>query len=119
MPLYLPTRHYSGVNLFTNTVGWSNVVTTDASGNAIYYLTSDGTAAGTALFSTIITSSIQLTPWNSSLILITGTPVVSGDNKTITVPVKQNSSLLSLGLIPFTTAASGQSITLTCVGVLL
>lgn len=121
MPLFRDTSpYYDNTTFYPYSFEWGNVVATDASGIATWYLTDTGAAGGNALFTNIFQGSIVITPWNTSssnLVYITVTPTVAADKKTITCQVKQNQSLLSLGLLPFTTAASGVMMSLRCRGV--
>jgi hypothetical protein len=111
--------YYDGATFYPNAPEWGNVVATDSSGIATWYLTTDGAPTGAALFSNIPIGSIVITAWSSAdRIYIQYTPVVSADKKTITCQIRQNSSLLGLGLIPFGTAPSGVMVSLRCRGIL-
>lgn len=109
--------HWHNNVAYRGVIEWSGSTTTNGSGQAIYYLTDDGTASGNAIFSTVLLESMQLTPLSTNRILLNSAPTLSVDNKTLTITVNQNTSLLSLGLIPFSTAASGFTIYMNIKGV--
>lgn len=121
MPLFRDTApYYDGSTLLPYSFEWGGVVATDASGVATWYLTDNGLTGGNALFTNIPLGSIIVTPWNTvagSAIYIQATPIISGDFKNIKCTIKQNSSLLGLGLIPFATAPAGVMVSLRCRGV--
>lgn len=79
--------------------------TTNSSGIATVYLTSDGTSTGTAAFSTIYTQSVSpLAIGSASNYQIVSAVITSG--KILTVTVNQLGSVV-LGLVNVTSAASG------------
>lgn len=74
-------------------------------GNAVANLTDDGTASGNAVFSNVYTSSVLIVPYGTANNLQPGARTLSGDNKTLTIEVRQ--SLLSIGILSLTTVANG------------
>lgn len=98
--------YHNGVQYF-DLLEYSGSSTTNSSGNAVFYLTDDGTAAGKAIFSNVIAESLTLTPISTSTIYLNSGATISADLKTMTISVRQNTSLLGLGLIPFSTAQAG------------
>lgn len=85
---------------------YPNKATTNASGVATIYLTSDGTASGSAVFSTVYEDGIIAMPvGTTSNYQVTGI-VLAGNKKSIAVSVNQLGSVV-LGLVNVTTAAAG------------
>lgn len=82
------------------------IATTNSSGIATVYLTSDGTSGGTIAFNTVYTQSASPVPIGSASNYQVVSTVVSGDLKTLTVNVNQLGSVV-LGLVNVTSAASG------------
>jgi hypothetical protein len=81
--------------------------TTNSSGVATIYLTSDGTSAGTVAFPTkVYNPSVSPLAVGTTSNYQIASVVVSGDRKTLTVTVNQLGSVV-LGLVNVTTAASG------------
>lgn len=115
MSIYNPEDvHMEYQQEYQSTKTWSGRVTTDASGNAVFQLLStDGTKA---YFNNIFENTINVQTWSTDRILLASSYTVSADKKTVTVAIKQNGSLLSLGLIPFTTAAAGYMVYMTVSG---
>jgi hypothetical protein len=105
-----------------------NATSTTNGGNVVYYLTDTGTLGGSAVFSTVVLDSLMLTAVSNTIPVSYGTPTVSADKKTLTIPVYQpttSSSVVSvLGinvlsgvtLVP-TAAANGISVRMTIQGV--
>lgn len=94
---------------------------TVSGGNAVFYLTTDGTAGGTAFFANgPDLDSMQLTAEEGTYPHAFGTPVLSNGNKTLTVPVNKFSgtyiALLSLTLLGGSTAANGSVVRLMIAG---
>lgn len=118
MPLYTPpdVLYRAGV-LVPNARAWCGSAVTPSGGVATFYPTTTGTAAGDALFSSIFLDSIQPVAFAADRVLIFDTPVIAADRKSITVQVRYNASLLSLGLLPFSAAAAGYTVNLTLWGV--
>lgn len=82
--------------------------TTNSSGIATVYLTSDGTSGDTAAFSTIYTQSVSpITIGASSNYQIVSAIITSG--KILTITVNQLGSVV-LGLVNVTSAASGVTV---------
>src|SRR5690349_11054449 len=76
--------------------------TSNSSGKVVFYMTEDGTSGGEALFKeSVIMETIAYCDFQASRVIKCVNPVVSSDKKTLTMDVKQNASLLSLGLLPF------------------
>lgn len=69
-----------------------NATSSTSGGNVIYYLTDTGTSGGTAVFSSVVMDSLMLTAVSTTLPVSYGTPTISGDKKTLTIPVFQPSS---------------------------
>lgn len=92
--------------------------TSGSNGKVVFNMTEDGTATGTSLFAEmVILETLTYCDFVPNKIIKCTNPVVSGDRKTLTMDVKQNASLLGLGLIPFEQAASGIQITARVQGV--
>lgn len=114
MPLYHPDDvHMEYTVDYQGSKGWSGIATTDASGNAIFQMLNPD---GSAYFGTIFEKTIHVQPWSGSRILLPESYTVSADKKTITIAIKQNTSLLSLGLIPFSSAAAGFQVSMSVRG---
>lgn len=92
--------------------------TSNSSGKVIFNMTEDGTATGEALFKeSVIMETIAYCDFQPNRVIKCTNPVVSADRKTLTMDVKQNASLLSLGLLPFEQAATGVVINMRVQGV--
>lgn len=94
---------------------------TVSGGNAVFYLTNDGTAGGTPFFASgPDLDSMQLTAEEGAAPHTYGTPVLSNSNKTLTVPVNKaagiNVALLGLTLLGAPAAANGSIIRLLIAG---
>lgn len=96
---------------------FAGISTSNSSGKVVFNLTEDGTATGTPLFTTVMLETLTYCDFAPSRIIKCTNPVVSGDMKTLTMDVRQNGSLLSLGLLPFEQAAAGIQITARVQGV--
>lgn len=98
---------------------WADQVTVSG-GNAVFYLTDDRTATGNAVFSNVAMESIQLTVLDDTAPAAVGTPTLSANKKTLTVPVKRaagiNVSLVGLTLLGVPSAANGAKVNLLCLG---
>ena len=79
---------------------------TVSSGTATLWLTSDGTSAGTAVFSTIYPEGIVINAYGSGNNYQVYNVVVSGDLKKVTCSVNQMAGAI-LGLVNVTSAANG------------
>lgn len=95
---------------------------TISGGNAVFYLTDDGTSTGNALYSDVYLESLNWTVWDNAGLYAIGTPTISGNKKTLTVPVqKQGFSGVTilginvLGSVAFT-AASGPTMAVSILG---
>lgn len=76
------------------------------SGVATFYITSDGTSSGSAVFANVYADSIAIVPYGTSGNYQPSGPVVAGDNKSITVNISQATNVL--GILTFnSTAANG------------
>jgi len=102
-------------------VVWMDTVTTSG-GNAVIYLTSDHTSAGTAICSDIYVEGVGTETIDSSANYARAAAVVAGNKKSVTIPFNKQIftgiTLLStniLGSVAFS-AASGSTITVTLVG---
>lgn len=89
--------------------------TTTASGVATFYITDDGTATGSAVYTNVYADTITVTPYGTAALYQMSSPAVAGDKKSITVTVSQVTSVL-LGLIQSTTAANGVDVRLLVLG---
>lgn len=89
---------------------------TNASGVATIYLTSDGTSSGNAVFSSIYLDGIVAMPVGSTSNYQVTSVTVAGDKKSITVAVNQLGSV-ALGLVNVTSAASGVEVKAIVMGV--
>ena len=96
---------------------FAGTATSNASGKVVFNMTSDGTASGSPIFTAVQLETLTYCDFAPNRIIKCTNPVVSGDLKTLTMDVKQNGSLLSLGLIPFEQAAAGIAITMRIQGV--
>lgn len=83
--------------------------TTNTSGIVTVYATNDGTATGTAVFSTIPSGGITATPIGSASNYQVTAIAVSTDKKTITITVNQLGSVV-LGLVNVTSAAANVAV---------
>lgn len=89
---------------------------TVSGGNAVFYLTDDGTSGGNAVFTDeVFIQSIAPQAFDNSIVYTYGTPSVSGDLKSITVAVQRLTNFL-LGLFTFSAAANGTTVRLTVKG---
>lgn len=84
---------------------YSSKATTNGSGVVTFYITSDGTAQGTAVFNNVYADSISVAVYGSTANYQPYLPTVSGDNKSITVTINQATTVL-LGAIQLVSAAS-------------
>jgi len=96
---------------------FAGTAVSNSSGKVVFNMTEDGTGTGQALFTAVQLETLTYCDFQANRIIKCINPVVSGDLKTLTMDVKQNGSLLSLGLIPFEQAATGISITMRIQGV--
>lgn len=87
-----------------------NATSTTSGGNVVFYLTDTGTAGGNAVFANVITESVMLTAVSTTLPVSYGTPVVSGDKKTLTIPVYQPGTSQSVVTILGINVLSGTSL---------
>lgn len=83
--------------------------TTNSSGIATIYLTSDGTATGTIAFGTVYNQSATPMPVGTTSNYQVAGITVSGDFKTLTITVNQLGSVI-LGLVNVTSAAAGVTV---------
>lgn len=63
--------------------------TTVSGGNAVFYLTDDGTASGKAVFSEVFLSSMHVSVPDSTALFQPGAGTLSPDKKTLTVPINK------------------------------
>lgn len=91
---------------------------TVASGNIVVHFTDNNASGGNAIFSNIKVDSIQVQFVKTSGQLISGTPVVSNANKTVTIPIYQRVDVI--GLLPsFPAASNGEIAKVTVFGTLV
>lgn len=88
---------------------------TTSSGTATFWLTTDGTSAGAAVFNNIYADSIAVVIYGNSANYQPFSPVVAGDKKSVTVSVNQTTSVL-LGLLQLVSASNGVDVRLLVVG---
>lgn len=109
------SRAYEGTTLRSNSFPIFKTATV-ASGVAVFYLTTDGTSSGTALFSNgIIQSSIQLIVNDASASYQYGWALTNG-NKTLTVTTNKLSTANILTGVLGQSAANGSVVNLTVYG---
>lgn len=93
---------------------------TVASGNAVFQLTTDGTAGGTSLFpnGNVYLNSLNLTAVEGTNPHCFGTPALSNSNKTLTVPVNKSATVvvLAISVLGATMAANGSVVQMSVVG---
>lgn len=85
---------------------YSAKATTNSSGVVTFYITSDGTANGEAVFSNVYADSISVAVYGSSANYQPYSPTVANDKKSITISINQATSVL-LGAIQLVSSASG------------
>lgn len=85
---------------------YSSKATTNNSGVVTFYLTSDGTANGSGVYSNVYADSISVAVYGSTANYQPYSPTVSNDNKSVTITINQATSVL-LGAIQLVSAASG------------
>lgn len=85
---------------------YSSKATTNNSGVVTFYLTSDGTAQGTAVYSNVYADSISVAVYGSTANYQPYSPAVANDNKSVTITINQATSVL-LGAIQLVSAAAG------------
>lgn len=108
------SRAYEGTTL-RNDVILVFKSTTVASGNAVFYLTNDGTSSGTPLFPNgVILDSAQFRAEEGTAPHAFGTAALSNSNKTLTVPVSKLASIL--GIINLNQSANGSVVKLAITG---
>lgn len=79
---------------------------TTASGTVIFYITDDGTANGSAVFSNVYADTIAITTYGALGNFQPSTPAVSNDKKSITANISQITNVLGVATIN-TLAANG------------
>lgn len=90
---------------------YAGTASSNASGKVIFYMTEDGTGSSASIFTDMVfLETLTYCDFQANRVIKCINPVVSADRKTLTMDVKQNASLLGLGLIPFEQAATGISI---------
>lgn len=83
-------KTYINGSLKTGLLDWTDSVTASG-GQAVFYITSDRTSAGTAMATELFPDSIQVNYIDSSGVYSTGTPVIAASKKSITVPITKQS----------------------------
>lgn len=78
--------------------------TAGGSGNVTFYITSDGTSSGTAVFSNVYADSVLIVPYGSSGNYQAFNPSVSGDKKSITASISQATNVL--GVLTYNSSAA-------------
>lgn len=84
---------------------YSSKASTSA-GSAVFYLTDDGTASGNAVFANVYPDTIAIVTYGALGNFQPSNPVISGDNKSITVSISQITNILGIATIN-TVAANG------------
>lgn len=102
----LANRIQSGSSVETGAWAILRKASTNSSGVATIYLTTDGTSGAGAAFSTVYEDGIIVMPIGSGSNYQTVSVVLSGDKKSIAVTVNQLGSVV-LGLVNVTSAAAG------------
>lgn len=97
-------NYVSGV-LKNDSFLYTSKATTNGSGLVTFYITDDGTSAGSAVFTNVYADSISVAVYGSSANYQPYSPTVSGDKKSIAVNINQATSVL-LGAIQLVSAAS-------------
>lgn len=102
----------SGITVYSGTSQLSSpkmILKTGAvnSGTAVFYLTNDNTASGTALMANPVGVNVDV---NASDAAYGTSWAFSNVSRTLTVTVVKPGSLLGLGLIPYTAAANGVNV---------
>lgn len=82
----------------------SKAVTAGGAGVVTFYITSDGTSGGSAVFTNVYADSILVVPFGASGNYQAFSPAVSGDKKSITASVSQATNVL--GILTFNAAAA-------------
>lgn len=106
MKMFVGTLEKTGMKWFADTK-------TVSGGSAVFYLTDDGTPDGVARFSTIHGCIFQMGA--SDRLLQEGEYVISNSNRTVTVSVRQVTSVL-LGLIEFSNEGNGRQVKILAYG---
>lgn len=96
----------SGSSVDTGAWAILRKASTNSSGVATIYLTTDGTAGTSAAFSTVYEDGIIAMPMGSTSNYQVVSVVLSGDKKSVAVTVNQLGSVV-LGLVNVTSAAAG------------
>lgn len=99
-------KSYNGTTLRTAPVEYTNSGSF-SSGSVVFYLTSDGTSTGTALFPTAI-DTVNITINGTSGNLYTASYALTNSNKTLTITGTQISSII--GLLTLASAANGVNV---------
>lgn len=68
-------------------------------GTAVFYLTNDGTASGSAVFTNVYPDTIAIITYGALGNFQPSGPVVSGDNKSITASISQITNILGIATI--------------------
>jgi hypothetical protein len=89
-------RHYAGTTLRNNSISMSRGATVNASSEAVFYLTDDGTSTGNLIFANVDLDSLMLRAVEGSNPHSYGTPALSNGNKTLTVPVSKIAPILGI-----------------------
>lgn len=75
-------------------------------GTATFNLTTDGTATGPAIFTSVYSESVSIRIFDSSNSYVYDVPVISANKKTLSVSINKLGSVI-VGVIQFITAANG------------
>lgn len=83
-------RTYINGSLKDHILDWTDSVQTSG-GQAVFYITDTRTAAGNAMAIDLYPDSIQVNYIDNTGVYSTGTPVISADKKSITIPITKQS----------------------------
>lgn len=88
---------------------------TTANGAVTFYLTNDGTANGTPVFTNVYADSVTISPYGAAALYQISNIIVADDKKSITATVNQVSSVV-IGLIQVVSAANSIQCNMLCLG---
>lgn len=97
---------YIDTSTVDDAIEYARTANTNASGVATFYLTSDRTVSGSALYTTVYSTTVSAMPYGGSNNYQVTSYTVSPDLKTVTVSVNQMAGAI-LGFVNVTSAAAG------------
>lgn len=120
---YVNGAPQNGTAVTGDIIEWIDSVAV-ASGNAVFYLTSDHTATGTALCSAIFQMGADATTIDSTTSYPRGAATVSGDLKSVTIPFTKQATtgvvvltLTVVGAVTYSAAPNGTTVNGTIIGI--